>query len=276
MEIVKKFSFFYNNKTGSGKCRGQQVSKCIGGNNNPRKNYKDDICIWVKRLPTNNIPDKTYIDVVDGEKLLTWLFKNPTVGVIAHSRLAESYLHKVLINKIFYIPHHHCNFERYKRPDGEIKTVGYIGCKNNAAALPETLKDDLAKIGLDFKCKTDCKTREDVCNFYKTIDIQVSYRNFINVMKFKQHNAHANLKNSLRVANGGSFGIPSVVFPEPSYNIDFDGCFAAAPNTEDIITQCKKLKENNDYYNLLAANAMEKSEQFHIENVAPLYNLLGE
>ena len=120
----------------------------------------------------------------------------------------------------------------------------------------------------------------EVSNFLQTLDIQVCYRNFIDIYgknskRLRQITKHFMLKNSLKLANGGSFGIPTIAYPEISYKNDFDGCFVEVQKPEDIIIQCKKLKEDSVYYNNIANKAMEKAEQFHIENIAPLYNLLG-
>lgn len=274
METVKNLSFFYNSRTPSGKCRGSQICSYLNAKANPEKDFENDICIWVKRFPEDNqiVPGKTYIDIVDGEALLGRITKHPEVGVIAHSKLAEKFLKSRLNNKVVLIPHHHCNFERHKRPDINITTVGYIGCKGNLKALPKNLEQDLAKIGLRFKYHIAYKNRKDVSDFFTSIDIQISYRNFEHLIgRSGKINAHANLKNSLRIANGGSFGIPTIAFPEPSYKIDFDGSFAEILKPEEIVSQCERLKNDVNYYNELSRKSMKKAEEFHIENIAPLY-----
>jgi len=272
-------SFFMNHIAASGKCRGIQVARYINGKIKPIEGYENDVCIWVKKIPyVEKIPEKSYVDVVDGEALLGWIQKHPKVGAIASSELCYNYLKELLPkNEIVYIQHHHCNFERYTRPEREVKTVGFIGCNITYNLLPKTLEKDLADIGLDFKFMTRYKSREHVCEFFKDIDIQVCYRNLeASIGKSVRLRGHANLKNSLKVANGASFKIPTVAFPEPSYKIDFDGCFVEALRHEDIVAQCKKLKENKNYYDDIVNKAIEKSEKFHIENVTPLYLSLGK
>lgn len=284
MESVNNnISMFFNHLNGSGKCRGEQICSYINAKSNPADNYENDICIWVKRVPyyPEKIPKHSYIDIVDGEGLLPFIKDNPDVGVIACSGSAKQYLDELnLPNKVVLIPHHHCNYERIKRPAREVKTVGFIGCSGGYRALPETLEKDLADIGLEFKYKVRYKNRMEVSNFLQTLDIQVCYRNFIDIYgknskRLRQITKHFMLKNSLKLANGGSFGIPTVAYPELSYKIDFDGCFAEAIKPEDIIIQCKRLKEDSAYYNDIANKAAEKAEQFHIENIAPLYYSLG-
>lgn len=281
--VTKNISIFFNHVNGSGKCRGWQVSDYINAKINPSENYENDVCIWVKRFPSNleKIPKHSYIDIVDGDKLIKLLKNNPEIGVIACSIVSKNYLDSLkLPNEVVLIPHHHCNYERIKRPDREIKTVGFIGCNGGYESLPKTLEKDLADIGLEFKYKIRYKDRMDVSNFLQTIDIQVCYRNFIDIygknsIHLRQMERHFMLKNSLKLANGGSFGIPTIAYPEISYKNDFDGCFVEVQKPEDIIAQCKRLKEDSAYYNDIASKAMEKAEQFHIENIAPLYYLLG-
>jgi len=279
--VSKNISMFYNHLNGSGKCRGLQICDYINAKVNPADGYENDVCIWVKRRPYDlqNIPKHSYIDIVDGEKLLPFIKDHPNVGVIASASLSKKYLNE-LSNEVVLIPHHHCNYERIKRPAREVKTVGFIGCSGGYGALPKTLEKDLADIGLEFKYKVRYKNRIDVSDFLQTLDIQVCYRNFTdrykgNRVKQRQIMRHSMLKNSLKLANGGSFGIPTIAYPEPTYKNDFDGCFVEALNPEDIITQCKRLKEDSAYYNDIANKAMERAEQFHIENIAPLYYSLG-
>jgi len=294
MESVNKnISIFFNTRSGSGKCRGAQICNYINANANPADGYENDVCIWVKRPPyypdtnvlVSKIPKHSYIDIVDGDGLLPFIRENPNIGVIASSSLSKEYLDelcasKEISNKVVFIPHHHCNYERIKRPDREVKTVGFIGCPGGYGALPETLEKDLAAIGLEFKYKVRYKNRMEVSDFLQTIDIQVCYRDFISIykgnrVKMRQISRHIKLKNPLKLANGGSFGIPTIAYPEPNYKNDFDGCFAEAHKPEDIIIQCKRLKEDSAYYNDIANKAMERAERFHIENIAPLYYSLG-
>ena len=82
MESVNKnISIFFNTRSGSGKCRGAQICKYINANANPADGYENDVCIWVKRPPyypdtnvlVSKIPKHSYIDIVDGEKLLPFI-----------------------------------------------------------------------------------------------------------------------------------------------------------------------------------------------------------
>ena len=284
MESVNKnISIFFNTRSGSGKCRGAQICNYINANANPADGYENDVCIWVKRPPHDlkKIPKYSYIDIVDGEKLFPFIRENPNIGVIASSIFSKNFLDelrasKQIDNEVVLIPHHHCNYERIKRPERKIKTVGFIGHHCKYESLPKTLEKDLADIGLEFKYNVNFETRMDVSNFLQTIDIHICNRNFTEISKTdrilrKNPMRYAMLKNHLKLANSGSFGIPTVSYQETSFKDEFDGCFVEALNPEDIIIQCKRLKEDSAYYNDIANKAMERAEQFHIENIAPLY-----
>ena len=288
MENLKRnISIFYNPSWGSGQCRGNQICSYIDGKRNPTENYENDVCIWVKTIPNNfeKIQEHCYIDIADGDSLLPFIRKNPNIGVIASSIFSKTFLDalrvsKQIDNEVVLIPHHHCNHERIKRPERKIKTVGFIGHHCKYESLPKTLEKDLADIGLEFKYNLNFENRMDVSNFLQKIDIHICNRHFTEISKTdrrlkKEPMRYAMLKNHLKLANSSSFGIPTVSYQEISFKDEFDGCFVEALNSEDIITQCKRLKEDSVYYNDIANKAMERAEQFHIENIAPLYYSLG-
>ncbi|KKL03735.1 hypothetical protein LCGC14_2623170, partial [marine sediment metagenome] len=56
-------------------------------------------------------------------------------------------------------------------------------------------------------CETDKFTREDVCEFYKTIDIQIAFRTPGKEVR------PPIFRNPLKVFNAGSFKIPTVAYP---------------------------------------------------------------
>jgi len=261
-------SFFTDNKSGSGKIRGNQIADYIGAKLNPTEGYENDICIYVKNQPPENFPKASYLDIVDGGEHIKWLRNHPEIGVISMTKPSMVYLsNKLNRDDIHIIPQHHCNFERKQREPREVKVVGYIGGKRQFQYNYKHLKVDLEKVGLDFKCKTKFRDRSEVINFLNSVDINIAYR----------HRKRGQwLRDSLKLANAGSFGIPSVAYPEIGYESEFKGCYIKAETEEDLVSGCKLLAENEDIYNKIAKDALEKSESYHIDNITPLYQTLKE
>ena len=121
------FSFFYK-KGSAGYVKGEQISDYLGGKKNPEKGFEDDICLYVKTFPSGIIPKRTYIDVDDAPNTIEWIKGHPEVGIIVTAQTAKDFLSKELNRTdINVIPHAHCNYERWIRPEREIKRIGIIG-----------------------------------------------------------------------------------------------------------------------------------------------------
>jgi len=258
--------FFYSKKVGSGIIRGMQVADYIGAGKNPVNGHENNVCIYVKTQPPENFPKQSYIDVLDGYGLVSWVKRHPKIGVIAASKVAQEYLSEELKRTdIKLVQQHHCNYEQGQRPEREITTVGYIGSKNGLKELqPIKLKTALTGKGLKFKAKTKFIGRGDVIAFYKSIDIQVAFRPEYYL---------SSLKTPLKLCNAGSFGIPTVAYPEKSYVREFSGCFVPVKSTQEIVENCSRLKDNV-YYNTMASKALAQSERYHIDHIAEQYKVL--
>lgn len=259
------FSFFTHPKSrcGSATIRGMQVAEYIGGKSNPVEGYENDICIYVKKLPPEDFPRHSYFDVIDNRHAIVWLQKHPQIGVIAISKTAKKYLQQRLNRTdIHLIPEHHCNYERECRTRNSVTTVGYMGSRTGSQ-FPVDIKERFAEMGLEFKYTNQYKTRQDVVGFYHSIDIQIMDRYVLrSVVK---------LKNPLKLENAGSFGIPTVAFPETNFIEEFGGCFVEARTIDEMILQCKKLKDDKEFYVEIANKALLRAEEYHISKIAPLY-----
>jgi hypothetical protein len=269
-------TFFYSRhrKAVSGKIRGIQVGEYLGAKLNPSDGFENDTCIYVKSFPLEGFPERSYVDVVDSKAPIHWLANNPRSGVIAISEVGQDYISaKLKRTDVYLIPEHHCNFERIRRPDRDIATVGYIGNMNGSiftdgeiVSRRKTIADitkQFAEISLDFKFVRQYPTRQDVIDFYNSIDIQVTYRR-------RKQKQISKLNNPLKIANAGSFGIPTVAYPE-LVSREYKGGFIEVESINDMIAQCKKLKDDKTFYEDISGKALEKSERYHISNVAPLY-----
>ena len=267
--MQKNLTFFYRTKrkAKSGKIRGQQISSYLNAKQNPTDvdEYHDDVCVYVKSYPPKDWhPENSYVDVVDSYRLLKWVKDNPQFGVIAISKVAHDYMSKKLKrDDVRLIPEHHCNFNREINPSRPVKTVGYIG-NSNGSLFPDNIKELFAEEGFDCKIVTNYRNREHVVNFYKSIDIQV-------IRQRKRNIRQSRLKNPLKITNAGSFGVPTVAFPEPHSVAEFKGCFIEVHSISEMLASCVMLRDSKGCYDDMSGKALERAENYHISKIAELY-----
>ena len=269
---MRNFSFFYHLfGSGGAEIRVKQIAKYLNGNINPNNNYENDICIYVlgafgkgKEVPF------AYYDVIDCGRSRLALLKKLTHGdIIVTSQTQFSDLKRFFRGrKLFLIPHHHCNFERFKQPVREVKVVGCMGGDSAVQWSHENIAQRLKEIGLEWKFSGyKSKSREDIVNFYKTIDIHLTYR----ISHHRQILLHM---NPLKLNNAGSFGIPSVSFPEPSYFAEWKDSCLWGTNMDEIVNHIKFLAETPSFYKEMSEKAFLKAEEYHISNISKLYESL--
>ncbi len=269
---MPNLSFFFG-QGGAGACRGRQMAEHLGGKINPKVDYRDDICIFVKKVLPDRLPlpKHSYLDVNDSPRGFRWVKEHPKIGLIADSGILYKYLKKELKrDDIHLILHHHCNFERWIRPDREVKTVGIMGSIIAFQYPIEELRVNLKEIGLELKYEKDYwgfykDNREKVVEFYKNIDIQIAWRPKAWSPSFEP------FRRPLKLINAGSFGIPTVAYPEPSYVDEFKGCFIPAKTIDILLRHVIGLKDNKEYYNKFVQRALKKAEEYHIDRIAKLY-----
>jgi len=269
------FNFFY--KTGSaGYVRGEQMADYLGGKKNPTEVLEDDIYIYVKHYPVGKVPKHTYIDVDDAPETLAWIKAHPEVGIIATAQTAKDFLSRVLNRTdINVIPHAHCNYERWIRPEREIKKVGIIGSITSFQYPVDEFRKKLEEVGFElsyeqdywntYRSTPDMPGRLKVVGFYKTIDIQVVWRP--KMYKFY-------LKNPNKLVNAGSFGIPTVAYPELSFKNEWKGYYIPANTIDEMIKSLCMLREDYNNYKAMSDKVLEKANKNHIENIAKLYENL--
>ena len=261
------FSFF-SNRWGSGTIQGKQISEKLGAKLEPESDYENDVCIFVKRTPFVPFPKHSYLDVIDNVGFLRWLKDNPTMGVITFTKPSQhramEYLNR---SDIVYIPQHHCNFERKLRPSREVKTVGFIGSKTILGYDIEEAKKLFSDIGLNLTYVLYPSSRRGVVHFYKSIDIQICFRP---AMKYY------NFKDSLKIVNAGSYGIPTVAFPETNNELEFKNCYVPVRSFYELVAKCWELKNDLTFYNGIAKNVLAKAEPYHIDTIISYYYKLGK
>ena len=231
---------FFTHSGGAGIIRGQQVAKHLGAKLNPKSGFENDTCIYVKCVPPEYYSENTYIDVVEDSAGLRWVKSHPKVGIIASSKSIYDYLIIKLLNKIVLIPQHHCNFERQVRTRNEVDTVGIIG---NKACFQYPIGEFEAKLNsMGMKLKTLIKktfdSRQEVVDFYKTIDIQVVWR----------PNSDGVLRNPLKLINAMSFGIPTVSYPEKDFQVELGEYYISTFSADGVISGIEELRKNKFSY----------------------------
>jgi len=257
------YSFFYAPGT-AGYVRGEQMAEVLGGKKNPTSGFENDICIYVKVIP-ENYPKHSYADVDDSTKLAKWLETHKDIGIIATSENTKEYLIKKLDREVTVIPHAHCNYERWTRPDREIKTVGVIGSKTSFQGDTDEFAERLKKIGLDFVYEKEYwntykNNRLKVCEFHKQVDIQVCWRPYMFAREFKNPN---------KLVNAGSFGIPTIAYGEEGFK-GWYGKFIEVNSIDEMVGKCRELKDKA-LYKTYSDLAVKKAEENHLDNIVKLY-----
>lgn len=254
-------------RSGAIHIRAHQICEYLGGRMNPRKDFENDVCIYIKSIPPENYPKHSYIDIVDAAERTRWASEHD-IGIIAISNIAKRYLEEYTGRKVVLIPQHHCNYKRERRTRTGVTVVGACGSPNVITLPIEELKRRLADIGVELLLDYSTKDRQTSVDFYKKIDIQVLFRS--DIVKRKRYS----LKSPLKLTNAGSFCIPTVSFPEPNYVDEYSGYFIPVMSMDEMVNEVKKLKDNQMYYDYWSHIGIEKAEEYHIEHIAELYKQL--
>lgn len=265
------FSFFRRVRMAGGETRGKQMAKILGGRVEPESDFENDVCIYI--LGRYELPEVryAYYDVMDCGYARLSRLKGRTKGpIIAVSEAQwielKSYYPK---REVIFIPHHHCNFDRETRPID--RPVLRVGCCGGDAAIQwphDRVKVWLEQYGLEWVFMNEYLYRERVVEFYKNIDIQIVFR----PTHSRGIPAHT---SPLKLSNAGSFGIPTVAYPEVAFMPEWNSnSVVYADNMGELMRQVKRLKDDPAWYCQMSEAAREKSESYHIDNIAKLYREL--
>jgi len=253
--------------------RGRQVAERLNVPCDPDHLSLNDTVVLVKAwFEKAERIKNVYLDICDGENFLQFALRYPNIHIIALTNLAKEYLSEKIDNDIMVIPEHHCNFEDVVRTRDVVTTAGYVGSIGSLTMNVNDLTERLKAIGLDFIylfVDDTSVSREDICNFYKQIDIQITFRHIRTVKEIPLE-----LKNPLKPTNAGSFNIPTVGYPEPNYVREMDGCFIPAENLDKIVEACLALKEDDDMYKKYSELAFTRAQHYHIDKIIELYKKL--
>ena len=81
-------------------------------------------------------------------------------------------------------------------------------------------------------------------------------------------------KTPNKLVNAGSFGIPTVAYPEMNFVKEWDQCFVQADTMQKMIASLELLKNNKDYYLQMSQKALIKAEKNYIYHIGKLYKNL--
>lgn len=247
--------------------RGNQVAEAIGAKLNPKTDYKNGACIYVKPEPG---PDgnykfegkRQYLDVIDGGYYIPQLKDYPKVKAIVCSE--SDYFFSVtngLADRTVLIPQHHCNYNRETRTRSEITTVGAIGNRTGLGYIPAELRQRLAERGVEFLELWQFFTRQDVVDFYKKIDIQIVWRPYMRKRP---------VSNPLKIINAASFGIPTIALDEPTFK-ETGNCYLGVQSLDEFLVQLDRLRTSPGLYRAYSELCRATAERYHIDNIAKLY-----
>lgn len=248
--------------------RADQVAEALGAKLNPKSGYENDICVYVKpNLDSNSdvkfVGKSNYLDIIDEIGYVNVLKKHPDVSAIVLSE--RDYINlstEGITNKIYLIPQHHCNFERFVRTRKKIMKAGVIGHAKAFDFLPPELGSELKKRGIELMTFSSFFTRKDIVDFYKKIDIQIVWR------PYKKR-----LANSIKIVNAASFGIPTLALDESHFK-DLGNCYIGVQRLSQLFNELDLLIKHPSRYKAFSNLCIKKAEEYHIENIAKLYKSL--
>ena len=257
----------------SSKVRGKEVAQYIGAKFNVKTREQDEVIVWIKPKFLTTVKDGDYVDVLDDLEIIPLLKQRPQVKVIAMTKLQYEHFKKKLSNAITLIPHHHLNFERDRRVRNKsslflrnkILVGGMIGSASPsqvALDLADKVRRGLAKVGIEFTTCFNPRTREEVIDYYKSID-------FLVIFNPSSSDRSVLCDHPTKMINAASFGIPTLAQPRLGYG-EFAGFYIPIETVDDIVREATKLK-NPDYYNQWAGKLLPEAEKYHISNTSKLY-----
>jgi hypothetical protein len=178
------------------------------------------------------------------------------------------YLKSKLENEVIYIPHHHCNFDREKRMKNSCYVVGgLIGPPSTITSrVCEEIKSRLKEVGIEFLTCFDYKERKDTIDFYKKIDFQV-------IWYHAGYNPKDPYRHPTKLMSAASMGIPTITQPMDGYR-EIEGFYIPITDMDSLVKEAVKFKEHA-YWQEWSDKVITKAEEFHISNIAKLYEKIN-
>lgn len=258
--------------------RGEQIAAHMqNARLNPEKGYEHDVCIYVKPnvKPKDALDFKfeghPYLDILDGFELRHLLNAHPHIPVIVFSELDVETMSAYVKNKIIFIPHHHVNFEGFKRERDKITKVGIIGSPGAFPHVPDEIRHGLANRGIELLEFSTFYPRMYVVKFYRSIDVGLVWRPY-----YQKHYAtkpYTILANPFKIVNTSAFGVPTIALDEPPF-AEMKDCYIPVSTPEEFLKQLDALRTSKTLYSDMTQVCLAKAEKYHIETIAKLYQEL--
>lgn len=268
--IFAKNPFFKNKSTGtylsrvSSRVRGEEIAEYLGAILNPPDRIDGAVCIFLKPRNITGLKDGDYVDILDEPALFPKLKERPGLKVISMSQVQHEYLKKNIDNELHLIHHHHINFERDRRKRGDGLIGGAIGHSEEAYSFYKEIEANLAKAGIEFKPIFSYTTREDMTNYFKSIDFLVAW----NIDKYKDYP----FSHPTKIINAASFGVPTLTQPIAGYK-EFIDYLIPITDMDSLVVEAEKLKDHS-YWDQWSDKVYNEAEKYHISNIAKLYQQL--
>jgi glycosyltransferase involved in cell wall biosynthesis len=268
---VKHFSFFYRINGGGSIIRAKQIAAVLDGRIKPKEDYADDVCIYLLgMIPEGKEPENAYHDVIDCGGARLSRVRGLTRGPIISTSVSHHEAMKALFpdRDIFMIPHHHCNYFSEHRLERPVKVVGCLGGDDAVQLDHAELRRRLYDIGLEWRFSGYSRmNREQIVEFYKGLDIQITFRN-------RHPRNILDHMNPIKLSNAASFGIPTVAYPEPGYAREWKDACLWATSIDEVVDLVRSLANEPDLYATWSEKAHRKSEEYHIDCIARKYEAL--
>lgn len=251
--------------------RGEQMAAYMqNARLNPESGYEKDVCIYVKpHIKPGleyNFEGHPYVDMVDGFELIHTLNKYPDIPAIVFSDMDGETVPKYVKNKILVIPHQHVNFERAKRQRDDIRKIGVIGSEAAFGWIPEEIRRGIANRKLELVEHSIMFPRTTVAKFYLQMDVMLVWRPYNKPLK-------PGLYNPFKIVNASAFGIPTIALDEPAFS-EMEDCYFPVETVDEFFEKLDALRDSKSLYDDIAKICLEKSDRYHISNIAELYNEL--
>jgi len=256
--------------------RGHQIADALGCRVNQPITDVDETVVYVKCWADESVrPERLtnyYMDLIDDSHMMGVFKRFPNAKVIALTDIQKNFLEDNVKNDIVVIPEHHCNFKQETRHRTLVQRVGYVGSRQCFDLDFDWMAGVLDAVGLEFRClvcEDEGVTREDVCDFYKSIDIQIAFRGEQAAVRPPIY------RNPLKIFNAGSFRVPTIAYPELSYRLCAGSYFLEASHPDSLVNKCYLLANDSNLYEFYASRAYEWSKQFDIAKIARKYAALS-
>ena len=267
---IALISFFRRTRYASGVTRAIQIAERVGGKVDPKEGYENDACVYLLgRTPDGDEPEYSYYDVMDCGYARLSRVKAGTKGAIITISKSQWNELRALPRTIYFIPHHHVNYDRELRPKD--RPVLKIGCCGGDSAIQwphDRMKVWVGQYGLEWYYTNEYLLRDRVVDYYRQLDIQIVFRP-THTRGIPGHT------NPIKLSNAGSFGIPTVAYPEIAYAGEWEpGEVIYADNMGELMKQVERLKNDKEYYAEASERARIKAEEYHIDKIIPMYEAL--